>query len=556
MDIVVSHILHEGPESFSLLSFRVAKTFIYQLVIKLLHPYLHYVAPIYAPHLSDLDCFCIVFTPRVDFENNLAKRCIFLTTSCTILILFQEETCPMDGPGILSCKMLPLPSDRHLAAFNGVNRMSQFQDSRSTNDKLQDQFSIGETVRELLISPLSERRAAGFPKADQIMQAISLYVEAEVFASNDIQQISDTIERCILIVQRNSKRCGEATPNDCDALDIACRAVKCGLIDSTRIDGFPGASRLERLKHLCSNDDSLRYAIGTFVPPVVVEMVTPAIPNAETINLSSSATESKEENSPGADKGSTSTSRDLSTTVNRLAMLVSDNQEEQADAGARITALVLNNQVAQEDLVEFETIVSGGSKRDKNGNIIIRRNALNQSSSMLAIIELLESGKSPETVLTSLQVSARLDGIASVPDLADSRRVLAMTDSEYDRFLDRKRNLDMDTLEDFCDEFGFDINEAAGLNELNALVVDEDSDASLGIAEAIVFCIHNGEGRTVDDRVRSIIKLSKEHHELRGDFERIAELFAEGAHLNEDGEFIGADLGDEEALHEIKPEDL
>jgi hypothetical protein len=370
-------------------------------------------------------------------------------------------------------------------------------------------FSLADLVRDTLISSLDARRAAQFPSVEDIDKAIGLLAPTDMVANFEISRISDILSSAMKAVRKNAKLCGESVPNATAALDTACRAVSSGLIDDTPIEGEPNASKLDRLKHLCVEDASLVERIATFAPKPSESSKEVEVGTSETVHTSQPQPHT--------------INFALSTRVDRLALLDSPDPMAQAGTSARINALIEAKKVTEDQLGEFEFFASGTGKVDQGGALIVNKNAPLYTS-LNTILSLLEDNVSPQMVMLTIQLKRLLESTeVELPDLIDEDKLQSMSESEFGKYLVSRLNLSLETVEAFCNEFGFDIEELVGSE-------DRDFDPSAAtealeeVAEGILFAMQNCSGRTIDQRVEALIDLSRDHPDLRGNLERVKDL--------------------------------
>lgn len=221
---------------------------------------------------------------------------------------------------------------------------------------------------------------------------------------------------------------------------------------------------------------------------------------------------------------SESENRSIITTVDRLALLASPDVEMQAHTSARITALIEAQKVSEEQLEEFAFVASGTGKVNEAGALIVNKDAP-LFTSINTIIGLLEDDVPPHMVMLTIQLKRLFDSTTiELPDLIDEDRLQRMSEQEFAKYLVRSLNLSLDTLEDFCSEFNFDLEQMVG-SEKDTVAISSATDELEALAEGIMFVMQHGPGLTIDQRLESFIRLSKSRPELRGDFERIRELF-------------------------------
>jgi hypothetical protein len=371
-------------------------------------------------------------------------------------------------------------------------------------------FSLGNQVREYLTSSLDERKAEMFPPEKDIDTAIRLFVSPEAVVKADIIEIGGIIDGAIKAVRRNAKECGEQIPGARQALAHACRAVTSGLLQATHIVGEPDATNLEKLRHLCREDESILSRIATFTPPIQ-EVPAPVLASTAA-EASQSTTEQPRQ------------SHALSTLVDRLATLGSPDPSTQAETSARITALVSAGKVSEAQLGEFSYIASGTGRVDSNGALIINTQAPLYTS-LNQILILLEADFPPEIIMLTVQLKRLLESTSiEIPNFIDEDRIQHMSEAAVARYFVRKLNLSLEGVEAFCDEFNFDIKQIVGSGEVDFDLSSATEDLE-EIAEGIIFAMQNCSGATIDQRLEALIDLSREHPELGGNLERIRALF-------------------------------
>lgn len=371
-------------------------------------------------------------------------------------------------------------------------------------------FSLGNQVREYLTSSLDERKAEMFPPEKDIDTAIRLFVSPEAIVKADIIEIGSVIDGAIKAVRKNAKECGEQIPGARQALAHACRAVTSGLLESTTIVGEPDASNLDKLRHLCREDESILSRIATFTPPI--QGVPAPVLASTPAEATQPTTEQPQQN------------RALSTVVDRLAMLASSDVEIQAKTSARIHALVEASKVTEAQLGEFSYFASGTGKVNSDGGLIVNKQAPLYTS-LNTILSLLEDDVAPEMVMLTVQLKRLLESTSiELPDLIDEDRLQRMSDDDFAKYLIRKLNLSIETVEAFCNEFNFDMEQMVGSDEGDFDLTGATEDLEV-LAEGIVFAMQHCAGASIDQRLEALIALSKERPELGGNLERIRELF-------------------------------
>lgn len=373
-------------------------------------------------------------------------------------------------------------------------------------------FDLSGLVREELVSNLDERKAAQFPNEREIGKAIRLLVPQTMVANSDVLRISDLLHGAMKAVRSNAKGCGDPLPSASKALSTACRAVESGLIDATEIEDEPNASTLDKLKHLCEYDTSILSLIATSAPRAAVSAPVIASEIAQAAQPVEQQAQTQEETFA------------LSTKVDRLALLASPDPATQAQTSARITALIEANKVTEGQLDEFAFFASGTGKVNQDGTLIVNKDTPLYTS-LNTILSLLEDNVEPQMVMLTIQLKRLLETTnIELPDLIDEEKLQSMSEQEFARYLVRKLNLSFETVEAFCNEFQLDLDEMVGSDEgtFNFTAANETLEE---LAEGIIFAMQNCEGKSIDARVRALIEVSKEHPSLRGNLERVRNLF-------------------------------
>jgi hypothetical protein len=290
-----------------------------------------------------------------------------------------------------------------------------------------------------------------------------------------------------------------------EALDVVVRSIP--LLDATHLTGNSGVSRIEKLGHLCQEDESLRAKVGNFNAKI----------NSNSAETTMDIGSEKHEAQPSkpANEQSDTRSTALSSQICEIFESVNVSEEERPDLETRITALVESGRVYEEHLEDMRLIASS-EIRDA------------EPVPMSSVVALLEEGVTLGAISIATQLRSKLaaDGDVNMAELLSDAEMANMTERSFERTIFSPRNLPVELLQDFCDEFKFDVDLAAGTGSLGD-DYDHVSQAADEIAEALIRAINAGEGETIEAKVRSILTLSRERKELGGNFDMLMRFVGE-----------------------------
>ena len=403
-----------------------------------------------------------------------------------------------------------------MAIFSNQNQINVFQaaDQGGSSGKGLNATSfvegliwdtLAESVREEIVDKLDPKAAKRFPPTEELKKAMLLIVPEETLAAKDSYTIANEICQAIRQVRGNAKSAGEAFLTNSVALDVVIRSIP--LLDATELTSNSGASRIEKLRHLCQEQESFRARVGYFNAQRESNGAETTTDNSsDTQPISTSETTNNQNNT---------NSTALSNQIGSMFDLAGVSADDRPDLETRITNLVNARKIYEEDLENMRMIASPDI-RDV------------EPPPMSSVVALLEEGINLPSISLAIQLRSKLqtDADLNMAELLSDEEMSKMTDKNFEKTIFSPKNLPVETLQDFCDEFNFDVDLAAGTGDLGENY-DLGTEAAEEIAEALVRAIRAGEGNTIEARVRSIVNLSRERRELNGNFDMLMTLIGE-----------------------------
>jgi len=365
--------------------------------------------------------------------------------------------------------------------------------------------NLGEMVREELTSSLDPNVARRFPSSREIAEAIKLFVPPEDFNSMSVVEASDLVSGVIKAVRRNVSKTDDMKISSQKALSVACEAVTTGLVDSIEIENTPAASRSEKLRQICRQDESILVQVKSFTPPPVPP---PQLTFASVGSSSGANDGSNEGQSPNSQRA-------VAVVADRLAMTASKDPAVQAKVSERITDLVNSGKVSPVELEDLQFFASGTGRMNAAGELVVNKTAPHQTD-ITTILSLLEDNVSVQMITVLIHMKGLIGEDVEFPDLIEDARLQTMRPEDFAEYMIQEKNLNLDTFEAFCDEFGLDLD-AVAMSGRHSSDFGQSIEATEEIAEGILFAMSRGKGRTMDDKLESVIKRSRESKYHRGD---------------------------------------